>query len=100
MNFYERQYFPFNFLISLGSLYTIMASKTLRKVAIKLIDEADFDSYGEIVNVTVTRLTKELHYKNKSTVSRALRQLIDMEFILPNKNNNYTLNYLVMPDPI
>lgn len=98
MNFYERQYFPFNFLISLGSLYTIMASKTLRKVAIRLIDEAD--SYGQLYNLTVTRLTKELHYKNKSTVSRALRQLIDMEFILPNGNNNYTLNYLVMPDPI
>ena len=99
MVLHKNNFVSFSFLITHSSLYKILASKTLRKVALKLMEETSIlESY--IPDVTVTRLTKELHYKNKSTVSRALKQLIDMEFIIPNKKNNYTLNYLVMPDPI
>lgn len=87
------------FLITRSSLCKLLTKKTLRKVVSKLIEEASIYE-GYITDVTVTRLTKELHYKNKSTVSRALKQLIDMEFIIPCGNKCYQLNTFLLQDPI
>ena len=89
----------YDFLISCSSLYKLLTSKTLRKFATKLLEEASIYE-GYITEVTVTRLTKELHYKNKSTVSRALKQLVDMKFIIPCGNKCYQLNTFLLQDPI
>lgn len=99
MILHEMNFVSYSFLITHSSLYRLLTSKTLRKVASRLMEEASlYDSY--IPEVTVTRLTKELHYKNKSTVSRALKQLIDMEFIIPCGNKCYQLNIFLLKNPI
>ena len=51
-------------------LLKLLQSKTLRKV-FELIIKFDFTD----LEITVRDLTKYLHYKNKSTVSRALKIL-------------------------
>lgn len=99
MYLHEMNFVPYSFLITHSSLYKLLTSKTLRKVAGKLMEEASIYE-GYITEVTVTRLTKELHYKNKSTVSRALKILIDMEFIIPCGNKCYQLNTFLLQDPI
>lgn len=100
MALHKNNFVSFSLLITHSSLYKILASKTLRKVAIKLIEEASIFK-GYIPVVAVTRLTKELHYKNKSTVSRALKQLKEMNFITQVPGENwYLLNYFKLQDPI
>lgn len=87
-----------DFLISGESLATILQSKTLRRLLLEILYETD--SYGVIHNLTVTRFTKRLHYKNKSTVSRALKRLKKMEFIIPINQTTYQLNDFVLQEPI
>ena len=66
--------------ISEYRLLKLLQSKTLRKVFEVIIK---FDSTNS--GVTVRDLTKYLHYKNKSTVSRALKTLRKEGYI--DKNN-------------
>lgn len=99
MVLHEMNFVSYSFLITHSSLYKLLTSKTLRKVVSKLMEEASIYK-GYITEVTVTRLTKELHYKNKSTVSRALKQLIDMGFIIPRGGKCYQLNTFLLQDPI
>lgn len=67
--------------ITEDKLLKLLQSKTLRKVFEVIID---FDSTNS--EVTVRDLTKCLHYKNKSTVSRALKTLRKEGYI--DKDNN------------
>lgn len=62
-------------------LLKLLQSKTLRKVFEVIIK---FDSTDS--EITVRDLTKYLHYKNKSTVSRALKTLREEGYI--DKDNN------------
>ena len=57
-------------------LLKLLQSKTLRKVFEAIIK---FDSTN--LEITVRDLTKYLHYKNKSTVSRALKILREEGYI-------------------
>lgn len=55
-----------------GTLRFIINDKTIRKVMSELLTYDIRDDYPERI---VTSLTKRLRYKNKSTVSRALKCL-------------------------
>lgn len=72
-------------------LLKLLQSKTLRKVFEAVIK---FDSTN--LEITVCDLTKYLHYKNKSTVSRALKTLRAEGYI--DKNNN--LKRILMFDQV
>lgn len=89
-----------SFLISIQTLYKIINSKTLIKVINKILMECDCYT-GVIENLTVSRLTRELKYKNKSTVSRALKELRELEFIIPTAiKNEYQVNNFLLMEPI
>ena len=77
--------------ITEDKLLKILQSKTLRKVFEVIIK---FDSTNS--DITVRDLTKCLHYKNKSTVSRALKTLRKESYI--DKDNN--LKRILMVDHI
>ena len=68
--------------ITEDKLLKLLHSKTLRKVFEVIIK---FDTTNS--DVTVRDLTKYLHYKNKSTVSRALKTLREEGYI--DKDNNF-----------
>lgn len=68
-------------------LLKLLQSKTLRKVFEVIIK---FDSTNS--EITVRDLTKHLHYKNKSTVSRALKTLRKEGYI--DKDNNLKRTFL------
>lgn len=72
-------------------LLKLLQSKTLRKVFEAIIK---FDSTN--LEITVCDLTKYLHYKNKSTVSRALKTLRKEGYI--DKDNN--LKRILMFDQV
>lgn len=89
-----------SFLISIQTLYKIINSKTLIRVIDKILIECDRYT-GVIENLTVSRLTRELKYKNKSTVSRALKELRELEFIIPTGiKNEYQVNNFLLMEPI
>lgn len=72
-------------------LLKLLQSKTSRKVFEAIIK---FDSTN--LDVTVRDLTKYLHYKNKSTVSRALKTLREEGYI--DEDNN--LKRILMFDQV
>ena len=72
-------------------LLKLLQSKTLRKVFEAIVK---FDSTN--LDVTVRDLTKYLHYKNKSTVSRALKTLREEGYI----DENNRLKSILMFDQI
>lgn len=72
-------------------LLKLLQSKTLRKVFEAIVK---FDSTN--LDVTVRDLTKYLHYKNKSTVSRALKTLRKEGYI--DEDNN--LKRILMFDQV
>lgn len=72
-------------------LLKLLQSKTLRKVFEAVIK---FDSTN--LEITVRDLTRYLHYKNKSTVSRALKTLRKEGYI--NEDNN--LKSILMFDQV
>ena len=78
--------------ITEDKLLKLLQSKTLRKVFEVIIK---FDSAN--LKVTVRDLTKYLRYKNKSTVSRALKTLREEGYI--DKDNNLK-KILVIDDVI
>lgn len=78
--------------ITEDKLLKLLQSKTLRKVFEVIIN---FDLTES--DVTVRDLTKYLHYKNKSTVSRALKTLREEGYI--DKDNNLK-KILVIDDVI
>lgn len=69
------------FVIAGDKLLKLLQSKTLRKVFEAIIE---FDFINR--DITVCNLTKYLRYKNKSTVSRALKTLREEGYI--DKDNN------------
>ena len=89
--------------ISTNKMATILQSKTLTKILAKIL-EAFNKLDGEYYNVdkmsfSMEDLRKTLRYKNKSTVSRGLRELSDIGlFILTTNNQGCTIYF--NPDKI
>jgi len=77
-------------LITPYLLLKILQSKTLTKVYKECMLNTIF---GTTKLNTVTSLTKECKYKNKSTVSRALKVLASLELI-DKKDSIYFVDYI------
>jgi len=89
--------------ISTNKMATILQSKTLTKILAKILEafnKLDREYYDvDKMSFSMEDLRKSLRYKNKSTVSRGLRELSDIGlFILTTNNQGCTIYF--NPDKI
>lgn len=87
------------YYITRKTLLSILNNRSARRLLCAMLENVTNKSI--VYDVTVTKYTKLLRYKNKSTVSRALATLKKLNLIRPGLfKNNYYINTVQMPDPL